>query len=60
MRDLVDLDSPKIIDILLGLEEVFGISFEGDENFSPERFHSVRSILKVMDEKQAGGERLEG
>ena len=52
LRDLVDLDSPKIIDIVVGLEEVFGISFEGDENFNPERFHTVNSILALMDEKQ--------
>ncbi len=54
LRDKFDLDSIKIFEIVIGLEEVFGISFEGDEDFSIEKFTSVNAILDVMQEKQEG------
>ena len=54
LRDKLDLDSIKLFEIVIGLEEVFSISFEGDEDFSIEKFTSVNRILEVMKEKQGG------
>lgn len=51
LRDKFDLDSIKLFEIVIGLEEVFGISFEGDDDFSIEKFTTVNAILEVMKEK---------
>ena len=51
LRERYALDSVKVFDLVIGLEEVFGISFEGDEEFDLEKFTSVNHILGVMKEK---------
>ena len=60
LRDRFDLDSIKTFEIVIGLEEVFGISFEGDDDFSLENFTSVQAILKVMNERAADPSAGEG
>lgn len=51
-RDKFGFDSIQLFEIVIGLEEVFSIGFEGDEDFSIEKFTSVNQILEVMKEKQ--------
>lgn len=45
-----EVDSVRMLDIVMGLEEVFEISFE-DDDFSMERFESVKAIAAVVREK---------
>lgn len=52
-EDLVDdvgLDSVQILEIVVGLEDVFGVSFE-DSDFDIENFRTVASISDQVREK---------
>lgn len=49
-----EIDSVRLFEIVIGLEEIFGISLEDDE-FSIERFESVRAIAALVREKLAAG-----
>lgn len=51
-RDKFGFDSIQLFEIVIGLEEVFSISFEGDEDFTIEKFTTVNQILEVMKGKQ--------
>ena len=53
--DLIDdvgLDSVQILEIVVGLEDVFGVSFE-DSDFDIENFRTVSSISDQVREKTA-------
>jgi acyl carrier protein len=53
--DLIDdvgLDSVQILEIVVGLEDVFGVSFE-DADFDIENFRTVSSISDQVREKTA-------
>jgi acyl carrier protein len=52
-EDLIDdvgLDSVQILEIVVGLEDVFGVSFE-DADFDIENFRTVQSIADQVREK---------
>jgi acyl carrier protein len=52
-KSLVDeygVDSVAVLEIVVGLEEVYGLSFE-DEDFSPEMFETVKSIADYVREQ---------
>jgi acyl carrier protein len=46
-----DVDSVRLLEMIVGIEEVFGLSFE-DEEFDAERFKCVRSIAEAVRAKQ--------
>ena len=46
------VDSVAVLEIVVGLEEVYGISFE-DEEFDIEIFRTVKSIADFVRAKQA-------
>jgi len=46
------VDSVAVLEMVVGLEEVYGISFE-DEEFDVEIFRTVRSIADFVRAKQA-------
>ena len=45
-----EIDSVRLFEIVIGLEEIFDISLEDDE-FSIERFESVKAIADLVREK---------
>jgi acyl carrier protein len=45
-----DIDSVRLFEIVIGLEEIFGISFEDDE-FSTEAFATVSAISNLVKSK---------
>ena len=45
-----DIDSVRLFEIVIGIEEIFGISFE-DEEFSLEAFETVSAISNVVRNK---------
>ncbi|MCZ7645357.1 MAG: phosphopantetheine-binding protein [Planctomycetota bacterium] len=52
--DLIEkwgLESVQLMEIVIGLEEVFGIALE-DEEFSVKKFRTVASIAEVVKSKQ--------
>lgn len=51
LMDRFGIDSVRLFEIVVGLEEVFGVSFAADE-FAPERFSTVRAIAEVVRGKQ--------
>lgn len=51
LMDTLDVDSIKIFEIVIGLEDEFGIVIEEDE-FDIEMFKSVRSIADTIRAKQ--------
>jgi acyl carrier protein len=53
LREKYDLDSPKVFDLVIGLEEEFDISFEGDDEFDLERFATINQMADVLKEKGA-------
>ncbi len=55
VMDTLGVDSVSVFEIVVGLEEVFGISFEDDE-FRIENFQSVTSIAEHVREKQKRAE----
>ncbi len=49
-ENLVDrfgIDSVRIFEVVVGLEEQFGVSF-ADEDFSVERFSTAKSIAEIV------------
>ncbi len=53
------IDSVQLFEIVVGAEEVFGITFE-DADFSPELFKDVTSIAAVVRQKLEGGQEKTG
>lgn len=53
LTDTLGMDSVAIFQIVAGLEEEFGISFE-DDTFEQEKFRSVASMTEVVRYKLAG------
>ena len=49
--DKFEVDSVRMLDIVVGLEEDFEVSFE-DDDFSIERFESVKAIAAAVREKR--------
>lgn len=54
LMETLGVDSVSVFEIVVGLEEVFGISFE-DEEFQIEKFRTVRSIADHVRTKLAHG-----
>ncbi len=52
LMEKFEIDSVRLFEIVIGLEEVFNISLEDDE-FSIERFESVKAIAQLVREKLA-------
>ncbi|HUT33692.1 MAG TPA: acyl carrier protein [Planctomycetota bacterium] len=52
LMEKFEIDSVRLFEIVIGIEEVFGLSLEDDE-FSIERFESVQAIAALVREKQA-------
>ena len=50
LMDKFEIDSVRLFEIVIGLEEIFDISLEDDE-FSIERFESVKAIADLVREK---------
>jgi len=53
LMETLGVDSVSIFEIVVGLEEVFGITFEDDE-FQIEKFLDVASIAQSVREKTQG------
>ena len=53
LMDDVGLDSIQILEVVVGLEETFGVSFE-DADFDIENFRSVSAIAGFVRERTAG------
>jgi len=52
LMEKFEIDSVRLFEIVIGLEEVFNISLEDDE-FSIERFESVKAIAELVRSKLA-------
>jgi len=52
LMEMFEIDSVRLFEIVIGLEEIFSISLEDDE-FSIERFESVHAIAQLVREKLA-------
>ncbi len=50
LMEKFEIDSVRLFEIVIGLEEVFDISLEDDE-FSIERFESVKAIGSLVRDK---------
>lgn len=50
LMEEVGLDSIQILEVVVGLEETFGVSFE-DADFDIENFRSVRAIADFVRER---------
>jgi len=50
LMEKFEIDSVRLFEIVIGLEEVFDISLEDDE-FSIERFENVKAIADLVREK---------
>jgi len=50
LMEKYDIDSVRLFELVIGLEEIFGISFEDDE-FDVEAFQSVKSISELVRSK---------
>jgi len=53
LMEKFEIDSVRLFEIVIGLEEIFEISLEDDE-FSIERFESVNAIAELVRHKLAG------
>jgi acyl carrier protein len=51
LMESYDIDSVNLFEIVVGLEEQFGISFE-DEDFSVELFATVDSLAEYVENKR--------
>jgi len=51
LMEKYEIDSVRLFEIVIGLEEIFGISFE-DEEFSTEAFETVAAISDLVKKKQ--------
>ncbi|MBM4040953.1 MAG: acyl carrier protein [Planctomycetes bacterium] len=54
LMEKFEIDSVRLFEIVIGLEEVFDISLEDDE-FSIERFESVKAIAALVRDKLPHG-----
>ena len=52
LMETYDIDSIRLFEIIIGIEEVFELSFEDDE-FDIETFATVQAIAAKVREKQA-------
>ncbi len=52
LMEKFEIDSVRLFEIVVGLEEVFDISLEDDE-FSVERFENVKAIADLVRDKLA-------
>jgi len=52
LMEAYDIDSVRLFEIVIGIEEVFDLSFEEDE-FSIETFQTVKAIAEKIREKQS-------
>jgi len=52
LMERFEIDSVRLFEIVIGLEEVFNVSLEDDE-FSIERFESVKAIAELVRGKLA-------
>ena len=50
LMEKFEIDSVRLFEIVIGLEEIFDISLEDDE-FSIERFESVKAIAALVRDK---------
>ncbi len=50
LMEKFEIDSVRLFEIVIGVEEIFGITFE-DEEFSTEAFSSVASISEIVKNK---------
>jgi acyl carrier protein len=50
LMESVGLDSVQILEVVVGLEEVFGITFE-DTDFNLDNFRNVASIARYVESK---------
>lgn len=53
LMDTFEIDSVRLFEIVIGLEEIFEISLEDDE-FSIERFETVKAIADLVRQKTSG------
>jgi acyl carrier protein len=52
LMEVHNLDSVNVFELVVGLEEVYGISFE-DEEFDIEAFQTVNSIAALVEARRA-------
>lgn len=52
LMDTYDIDSVNLFEIIVGLEDEFGISLE-DEDFSVETFATINNIASLVERKRA-------
>jgi len=50
LMEKFEIDSVRLFEIVIGIEEIFGVTFE-DEEFSVEAFQSVKAISDVVKNK---------
>lgn len=55
LMEAVGLDSVQVLEVVVGLEEVFGVTFE-DADFDIENFASVSAIAAYVRQADAGGQ----
>jgi acyl carrier protein len=55
LMDTLDVDSIKLLEIVVGIQEAFEFEIEDDE-FSPERFETVAAIADFVREKTQGAQ----
>ncbi len=53
LMESVGLDSVQILEVVVGLEEMFGVTFE-DTDFDIANFSSVAAIARYVRQKQSG------
>jgi acyl carrier protein len=51
LMEKYDIDSVRLFEIIIGLEEIFDLTFEDDE-FSTEAFETVAAIANLVKSKQ--------
>ena len=54
LMETLGVDSVGLLEIVVGLEEVFGVTFEEDEEFDMAQFKTVGSIAEYVRRKQGG------
>ncbi len=52
LMEVYNIDSVNVFELVVGLEEVYGVSFE-DEDFDIEAFQTVDSIAALVEAKRA-------
>lgn len=53
LMDTLEVDSIKLLEIVIGIQEAYEFEIEDDE-FSPERFETVAAIAAFVREKTGG------